>query len=782
MTLKFTRDHLLFLFDLWWIGFIVLSFTGFNAFFVLTIVGGISLLLVPGMLTIEALRLPRVDFWTYISMAVGLSLLELISVGLFSNLVLPYTGIELRPLDTGPLLYVLTFFVSILASITWLRMKEETFSLTVCKGWKMLDFVLAFIPLLFVLMSIMGAEILNAGGVGTLTLSMLVSLALYSAALLYWSKNVQPGVIPTALFFVALSLLFMTSLRGYAIVGHDIQNEFRVFELARIAGVWTIASYQDAYNACMSITILPTLLANLLALPDPYVYKVLFQIIFAFVTTSVYLLARRYVSAAVALMAALYFVSFPTFFTDMPFLNRQEIAFLFLALMFLIGLDERFTHRVRQWLFVLFGAGVILSHYSTTYTVIALLLFLLVARPLLGYLYRFLPRALAHTTLANLQKEAKEKPFITWWMVGLLVGGSFFWSSVFTDTSSSSLYRVFTRTVTAMQSTFQKDIRSTDVLYSLFSWKKVDTAELFEEYKESARLRVAEAPPSTYYASTLVEKYDTPLIETELMPKTALGNALASTGLNVETFNYTVRQLSAKLLQLFMLVGILVVLYRREWFYRVPHLEFVLMGVGSLIILSAIIVLPVLSVEYGLLRAFQQSLMFLGLCIVIGSASIFFFLKERWQLLLAGAFSILFLLSSTGTFTQLLGGYEAQLHLNNAGPYYDLYYVHDSELQAIAWLGSVVKQDRAKGIETTIQGDHDFLEAASSLQGAYVVTDIYPALIRQDAYVFLGVSNNRKGKGTASYNQTAINYEYPIEFLEATKSRVYDGGDVKIYR
>ncbi|OGC85086.1 hypothetical protein A3F55_03050 [Candidatus Adlerbacteria bacterium RIFCSPHIGHO2_12_FULL_53_18] len=782
MILKFTRDHLLLFFDIWWIGFVALSYSGFNALYILTIVGFISIVLVPGTLTIGALRLSHLNVWMYISVAAAFSVLELILVGLFANLVLPYLGIE-RPLDTGPLLCVLTLLVGILASVNWVRMKGETISIELFKGWGPRDSILAFSPVLFVIMSVVGASVLNAGGSGAIILTMLIGIAIYSAVLLYYSRKVGAEVIPTALFFIGLSLLLMTSLRGYSIVGHDIQNEFRVFELAQSAGIWTIASYQDAYNACMSITILPTIFANVLALANPYVYKVLFQILFALVPTSVFLLARQYVSAPLAFMATLYFVSFPTFFTDMSFLNRQEIAFFFLALMFLIGLDDRVAYRMRQALFLLFGGGMILSHYSTTYTVVALLVFLLAARPLVVFLRRFMPRQLNHTTLAAVQTETLQtRPVIAWWVVGLLVGASFLWSSVFTETSSNSLYRVVTRTVEAMQSTFKEDVRSGDVLYSLFSWKQVDLLDLFEEYNEKALERVAAEPPTTYYPSSITDQYPTPIIKADVMPPTVLGRALAASGLVLETFNSTFRQMSAKLLQLFMLVGGLVILWRREWFYRIPRIEYVLMGIGSLIILSAIIVLPVLSVEYGLLRAFQQSLMFLGICIVIGSASLLYFLQERWRILFAGTLAIIFLLSSTGVFTQLIGGYDAQLHLNNAGRYYDLYYVHESELQAIEWLAGEVEKDAANGIETTIQGDHYALEAASALQEAYVISDIYPALVRRDAYVFLGVSNNRTGQATASYNQTSIGYHYPIEFLEATKSLVYDNGEVKIYR
>ncbi|MDZ4226187.1 MAG: DUF2206 domain-containing protein, partial [Patescibacteria group bacterium] len=424
----------------------------------------------------------------------GLSLLELIGVGLISNTLLPFFG-ETRPLDKDPILALLTLLVVTLATIYWFRLKEEVLTINLFKTWNIRDSMVAFAPLMFVALSINGASYLNAGDTGTTTLLMLIGAALYSGALIYYSNRLKGDVTLTALFFIGLALLLMTSLRGYFIVGHDIQNEFRVFEFARQMGFWTIDTYRDAYNACMSITILPTIFANLLHLPAPYVFKALFQVLFAFVPPMVFLIVRRYISTRMALIAALYFVAFPTFFTDMPFLNRQEIAFIFLALMFLIGFDERLAYRTRQLLFVVFGAGMILSHYSTTYTIIALLGLLIVARPIFRLVSKFLPKQLQNTTVAALAKEVKTaRPQVTLWMVVVLAGLSFFWSSVLTDTSSNSLYRVITKTVAAMQSAYVEDTRSSDVLYSLFSWEKPDPQVLFGEYKAAALERVSEEP------------------------------------------------------------------------------------------------------------------------------------------------------------------------------------------------------------------------------------------------------------------------------------------------
>ena len=64
-------------------------------------------------------------------------------------------------------------------------------------------------------------------------------------------------------------------------------------------------------------------------------------------------------------------MAFPTFFTDMPYLVRQEIAFFFLALLLLAATEPTASARGRRgcWSLVL-GLGVVLSHYSTTYVML----------------------------------------------------------------------------------------------------------------------------------------------------------------------------------------------------------------------------------------------------------------------------------------------------------------------------------------------------------------------------------------------------------------------------
>ena len=317
---------------LWWLIFAILFLSGNNQFELLNIIGFSFMIFVPGFLTLTAAKIRYQDVWSFLTAAVGLSIFELIFVALIGNYVLPFIGI-VHTLSSQIVFTEMSLFVAVIYFMcinghnARTQYQQPSFRFASVK-----DACFAFVPAIFVVLSVLGTIRLNNGQDGFFTFLMLISMGAYAAFLMYKARkrgDMDPLVFPTAIYFMSLSLLLMTSLRGSYTTGHDIQTEFYVFELARQHGAWLIDSFRNAYNACMSITILPAAFAALFKFSDPYIYKILFQIIFAFVPPVVYTIVRRYVSMEMAFLAAFYFISFPTFFSDMPMLNRQEIAFLF---------------------------------------------------------------------------------------------------------------------------------------------------------------------------------------------------------------------------------------------------------------------------------------------------------------------------------------------------------------------------------------------------------------------------------------------------------------------
>lgn len=765
--------------------FIGLSIANVNTFQVLNIFGLIFLLAIPGMLTIFAIDFNGLLFWDYVGVAVGFSVLELISMVLIGNTLLPFAGI-VRPLDKNVLLWEIGILVISLLMLAWKKIKIITIPI---KRYGLFDnqkdFILALFPVIFVVLSIFGAIHLNDGGSGIITTIMLIGIGLYSTVVIFHKNEFELDTIPTALFFISLSLLLMTSLRGWFVTGHDIQKEYQVFELTKNSGIWLIANFRDAYNACMSITILPTIFSNLLRLPDPYVYKVLFQVIFAMVPGIIYITTRRYVSAPIAFLSTFYFIAFPTFYTDMIFINRQEIAFLFLGLMLYMIFNDGLSLKKKQALFLIFGFGMVLSHYSTTYTVVAILIFLIIAQIILRWLMQHgkKMKLFSRSAVAGLNEgTATQKELISVGMVLVLIGATFLWSSVLTNTASGSLYRVISETISVVESNTKEDAKSGDVSYSLLSWQPIDLSKSFQDYQQST-VDVARAEDSTniYYDSSLYQQYSFVAGPGDLIPLTPLGKAVASVGINVVSLNYTVRQGSAKLLQILILIGFLYILFRNRFFKKYLQDEYILFAIGSLIFIAAQVILPVLSLEYGVLRAFQQSLMFFGLFIVIGSLVIALPFGKKASICVAAVIAIGFFFSSSGVFTQIFGGYDPQLSANNTGLYYDIYYSHGSDIAGISWFSNLIKENTSQSWPE-VQADLSLSPRLANIDKINVSSDIFPGLIRKDSYVLLDFTNVHNQQTTIFYQGNYITYAYPIEFLQANKDLIYNNGSFQIYR
>jgi uncharacterized membrane protein len=557
----------------------------------------------------------------------------------------------------------------------------------------------------------------------------------------------------------------MTSLRGWYTTGHDVQREYRMFQLTKLHGHWNMASYRDAYNACLSITILPTVLSRWIQIADPYVFKVVFQILFAGCPVAVYRLAKRFASTAVALLATVYFVSFVTFFQDMPMLNRQEVAFLFLTVALLVVFEGG---RTRGW-FCVFGAGMVLSHYSTTYVALGGLLIALVLQLALSHAPR------VRRSWGMSARSVRVRPVL------FLLVAAFLWTGPLTHTGGS-----LSRTISGVVDSLQGGAghaRSSDTSYNLLSATSSTPAERLEQYQKFVqRSTVRGRSAGAYYDVAEVERYPVVVEEPRPLPPTPVGRVLSRFGIAADVFNRTMRQGSARLLQI--LIGIGVVAYcltqRRRGDGR--SLDLIGLGVANLVVVASLVVLPVLSVEYGLLRAFQQALIVLDVFLVVGTMALVPARLSRWRVPLATFLALVFFASSTGVLTQAVGSYEPQLHLNNAGRYYDIYYLHEEEVAAMEWLDRNTTAGQHGDVQSEIQSDRYNSTKLGSLQQLSTLNDIFPSLVRRDAYVFLGYSNVRDETSTFPFQGDLITYRYPTEFLDNNKDLVYSNGSSRVYR
>jgi uncharacterized membrane protein len=324
--------------------------------------------------------------------------------------------------------------------------------------------------------------------------------------------------------------------------------------------------------------------------------------------------------------------------------------------------------------------------------------------------------------------------------------------------------------------------RSNDVLYGLLPAKTPSPQVLLNDYRQLVLKERTAASPDKYIPTSVVARYPTPPANQPLLPLTGAGRLLSKIGISPAGLNSTVREFAAKGEQIFIIIGLFTLLLVRSRRSQVSR-EIWFLYVGNLGALILITLLPNLSVDYGILRTFQQVLILVAPVLVVGSLAIFSPLGRAWATRVTIVFSMCIFASTTGLLPQVLGGYPAQLSLNNSGSYYDIYYVHPQETTAVAWLSDkpAVLPD---GLQASFMGDRFAFNSESDVTGNQVITDIYPWLIQKDSWVFLSYSTVHTGVATI-YPGTGgelLTYLYPTGLLWNTKNLVYNNGGAEIYR
>jgi uncharacterized membrane protein len=378
----------------------------------------------PGCLWLQLLKLGH-RFSTGERLIIGLllGLLTYMLGGLLVNYSLPLLGWN-RPFATQPALLGFGLIISSLWLASFWRNRRVELKLRRPR----LSFNLITAGVVFGLLPILaasGAVTLNNNGPEAITVLLYVLIATLSFGLVVMRRFIPAPLYPWAIFTMSLALLWSTSLRGWHITGHDIQLEYLVYWYTTQAGNWAMSHFQDPYNACLSITILPAVLKSLTGIDGSWIFKVAMQVVYAASITSVYYIGRRFISASIAFLSALVFMTFPTIVIDMPYLIRQEIAFAYFSALVLVLLN-RTGLKTNRWLVALLGLGLVVSHYSTTFATILLL----------GGVW-------AASQLWNLVGRRWDNPVDRRWQpVGLsivivLVLGTVLWTGVFTKTSSN---------------------------------------------------------------------------------------------------------------------------------------------------------------------------------------------------------------------------------------------------------------------------------------------------------------------------------------------------------
>ncbi len=346
---------------------LALDIRGVGIPFVREIVAFGYLTFVPGVLILRTLKLQALDSTQTLLYSTGLSLATLMFAGLVANSFLPLLGVA-KPLAASILLPILTALVLGLCGGAYVRDHHfDPGHSSPGNGFLFPVVLLCLLPVL----SIGGVYLQNVYHSNILLMLLIVVIAV--VVVLAGSARIIPiRLYPLVVFAVSLALLFHRSLISEYLAGFDIHEEYHYANLVRLSGVWNPA-IRHATNPLLSIVVLAPIASIISRLSLDGVLKIFYPLWFAFASVGLYRIFQRQTGEKIGFLSSFFFIAFIQFYSDLPVMPRQLIAMLFLVALIMLKIDVNIEIRTKVFLFVVFGASLIVSHHGLSYAYIIFL-------------------------------------------------------------------------------------------------------------------------------------------------------------------------------------------------------------------------------------------------------------------------------------------------------------------------------------------------------------------------------------------------------------------------
>lgn len=752
-------------------------FFNFNFLYIRTIFSFMFLIIIPGLLIMLIMKI-EVKFWEYLVYTIGVSIAFLLFAGLFVNIVLPLIGID-KPLSLNPLLFSFNLFILILLIIAYKR--NEKISLKIrLPILNRIDKVFLTIPMIFPLLSILGVFILNNKGPNYLTMAMLGGIAIYVFFVIVLRDKFNKNIYPFAILMICISLLLMFSMRSKHILGWDIHLEYLMFQLTKEHSHWSMSNFPgNAYNACLSITILPTIFSRFLTINDEYIFKLVAPFIFSTTSVCIYLFLKRFSNRILAFIAIFFFVSQPRFISEIPALVRQQFSLLFFSLSLLVLFNKKASIMLKRILFIIFGFSMIVSHYSTTY--IALILFTFV------YFLCFIFRKIRNIKpffrsfkKLNLSKNGKKLGTqiycIRGFLLIILISFTFFWSAIYTKTTDNLVDFTYT-TINNMGEIFNQDMKSMSAILALLPTGSQESSYyektmLIQNYIQDKTFEYQNQPEIKTYSE---EKYS------DYIAKPVFIKYSPAINFTVWKIFLYLKIIIKSLVILFFLIGTIYLLFINVVIHKTKEVEYALLSLGCVFLIIIILFLPYVSIGYSVERLYQQALVVLSLPAVFGAIILFKYFKSSIKMILVAAIFCLFFLIYSSFIPYFIGGEPIGdgdlIQLGDFGTTYEQHYVHEAEIKSAQWLS---KNYNSRNL--VYADELASLKLLSFGRIKEVKYDILPSTLDENAYVYLSYANVNKNMESNRYKGSIINYSFPMKFINENKNLIYNNGGSELFK
>ena len=658
--------------------------------------------------------------------SIGLSLCFLLVLGLLLNTMLPIFGIS-KPLAqsiTEPVLFAIIF---ILSTYSLHKKKLEIQSYHVVHWTDYLLLVGLCLPIIVVA----GANRLNALPGDWVATFALVLIVLYTLVVAWIAKSKRSQrLIPAHLFLLVVSLLWMYSLRSHYIFGFDINQEYHYFNQTLLAGRWTPS--HNSYSACLSITILPTIIANYTHIAAESIFKVIYPALFSLVPVAVYAIGRRFFTTFAAFLGSLLYVFQVAFLFQATALARQEIATLFLSVALLAFFNQKWTLTKRNIVFLLFSFGMILSHYSTTYVAIA------------GYLVTFL----VITSYSYIRPKPQRANHLSGSILVILIIGTIGWNLQITQ-SSANLFLTIRQSFRSIPQLFQTDAPRSSVAQSILGGNKISASAATESY----------------------------IAQQNINSQASLANNITNVPLSGPTTSRTATlfiQGVPLLIKLFVVMSVPFLFLSKK---KIPD-SYKLLATATLIFGVVLVLVPNLSLDYNVERMYQQGLILLAVPTTYLMLRVSARLGKIAPILVVSILFAYFLTTSSLIDKMLFNWSNA--NIGNSNEAYYTFFTTDGDAAAARWVnlanvhGETVYGDRYGALVLTA--------FTSRVSTRNIQDNLVKGVVSSRNYIYLTTTNLKYNRAYYQIDGQVFSFTTPRELIVSQSNTVYSNQQAIIYR
>lgn len=220
-----------------------------------------------------------------------------------------------------------------------------------------------YLSILIIIISCFGSVLMTQyqENIGNLFFWVLV---LFTTSLLILKKDLTSQTKTIMIFSISLSCLLNIVLISNFLTGWDIFDEFSIVNTTIAQGAWNVNLFSNV-NSMLSIAVLAPSLSWLSNLDILWTLKLVYPIVFSLVPVCAFIFGSKMVNEKAGIIGALLFIFIQGFLFEMPGIARQEIAEIFLATILMVAFMVEFSDYQKAALGILFGFGLITSHYAT---------------------------------------------------------------------------------------------------------------------------------------------------------------------------------------------------------------------------------------------------------------------------------------------------------------------------------------------------------------------------------------------------------------------------------